>query len=162
MEGSAVAHVRVSCDKSGATPITGVRFKLLNKNYDLCAAEFEKLSPAEKQDYVAVKVPQSIDTVPARLSNEPLASLTRGVTRQDTDGVAANPALKLAQDNYFSILGSLTLENRTAFMKWCQEGVELPLEDGSLASLKPITSGADCPGEPAGTLPPDSEQYAFE
>lgn len=67
-----------------------------------------------------------------------LASLSPAVSHgQDTDGVVANPALKQAQDNYFAIIGSLTPENRAAFMKWCQEGVELPLEDGSLASLKP-------------------------
>ena len=38
-------HLGVTCDVSGMTPITGNRWKKIDQNYDLCEAEYNKLSP---------------------------------------------------------------------------------------------------------------------
>ena len=54
-----VTHTHVSCDKSGLSPLTGVRYKKIGANFDLCEAEFKKLPVAEHVEYVAVSQPQS-------------------------------------------------------------------------------------------------------
>merc|ERR1719502_1626120 len=41
-------HDGVTCDKSGMCPIVGNRYHLVGHNYDLCEAEFLKLSDKEK------------------------------------------------------------------------------------------------------------------
>ena len=38
-------------------PIVGMRFHLRGHNYDLCQAEYEKLSTAEKVQYEAIPIP---------------------------------------------------------------------------------------------------------
>ena len=50
-------HTHVSCDKSGMSPIVGVRYKKLGENFDLCEAEFAKLPAAERGAYMAVAIP---------------------------------------------------------------------------------------------------------
>jgi len=50
-------HPGVSCDRSGMTPIVGMRYKLRGHNYDLCEAEFNKLNEAEKANYDAIPPP---------------------------------------------------------------------------------------------------------
>jgi len=50
-------HPGVSCDRSGMTPILGMRYKLRGHNYDLCEAEFSKLNEAEKANYDAIPPP---------------------------------------------------------------------------------------------------------
>ena len=52
-------HLFVSCDKSGESPVLGVRYKQIGANYDLCAAEFEKLTPSEKKSFLAIGIPQT-------------------------------------------------------------------------------------------------------
>jgi len=47
-------HPGVECDRSGMNPIVGMRFHLRGQNYDLCQAEYEKLSAAEKVQYEAI------------------------------------------------------------------------------------------------------------
>jgi len=47
-------HHHVSCDKSGMNPIIGARYHLAGVNYDLCEAEFNKLSEAEKAKFVVI------------------------------------------------------------------------------------------------------------
>jgi hypothetical protein len=47
-------HHHISCDKSGMNPITGARYHLAGVNYDLCEAEFNKLSEAEKAKFVVI------------------------------------------------------------------------------------------------------------
>jgi hypothetical protein len=49
-------HVGFTCDRSGMNPIVGPRWTKRNENYDLCDAEFQKLSPVEKQDYDCIRV----------------------------------------------------------------------------------------------------------
>ena len=44
-------HKGSACDRSGQTPIVGYRYAKRNQNYDLCQAEFDKLSEAEKDHY---------------------------------------------------------------------------------------------------------------
>merc|ERR1719313_1939139 len=41
-------HEGVTCDKSGVCPIVGARYHLVGHDYDLCEAEFAKLSDKEK------------------------------------------------------------------------------------------------------------------
>jgi hypothetical protein len=50
-------HPGVECDRSGMIPIVGMRFHLLGHNYDLCQAEYDKLSAAEKGQYEAIPPP---------------------------------------------------------------------------------------------------------
>jgi hypothetical protein len=52
-------HFGISCDKSGQCPIIGWRFKLrgTDPSYDLCEAEFNKLSDAEKDRYERIAPP---------------------------------------------------------------------------------------------------------
>lgn len=47
-------HPGVECDRSGMIPIVGMRFHMLGHNYDLCQAEYDKLSAAEKGQYEAI------------------------------------------------------------------------------------------------------------
>jgi len=50
-------HEGVSCDKSGVCPIVGNRYHLVGHNYDLCEAEFLKLSDKEKAHFRVVPPP---------------------------------------------------------------------------------------------------------
>jgi len=54
-----VIHWGVMCDVSGQNPIVGKRFKKIGFNYDLCEAEFNKLSAAEKSKFVCITQPLS-------------------------------------------------------------------------------------------------------
>ena len=44
----------VTCDRSGMSPIIGIRYNLIGHDYDLCEAEFEKLSADLKPLYRAI------------------------------------------------------------------------------------------------------------
>merc|ERR1719235_2728222 len=50
-------HPGVSCDKSGVCPIVGFRYHLRGHNYDLCEAEFQKLSPKEQANFEKIAPP---------------------------------------------------------------------------------------------------------
>ena len=54
---SPAIHHGISCDRSGMIPIVGVRYHLTGHNYDLCQAEYDKLSPTEKSQYEAIASP---------------------------------------------------------------------------------------------------------
>ena len=53
-DAAAKGHPGVSCDRSGMEPIVGIRYNLIGQNYDLCEAEFEKLSAELKPLYRAI------------------------------------------------------------------------------------------------------------
>ena len=48
-------HPGITCDRSGMNPIVGIRYCLRARNYDLCEAEYNKLSETEKGEYEAIK-----------------------------------------------------------------------------------------------------------
>lgn len=50
-------HPGVSCDGSGMSPIIGDRYHKRGENYDLCSAEYEKLSQDEKAKYEIIPPP---------------------------------------------------------------------------------------------------------
>lgn len=50
-------HDGVTCDKSGMSPIVGDRYHLEGHNYDLCEAEFLKLTDKEKALFRKIKPP---------------------------------------------------------------------------------------------------------
>lgn len=50
-------HVGVTCDVSGMSPIVGNRWSLSGRNYDLCDAEYNKLSDEEKESFVLIATP---------------------------------------------------------------------------------------------------------
>jgi len=52
-------HHGVSCDVSGMIPITGIRYKKRGENYDLCAAEYDKLSSSDKEAFERIETPRS-------------------------------------------------------------------------------------------------------
>jgi len=47
-------HPGVECDRSGMCPIVGTRYNLRGHDYDLCQAEFDKLSSTEKLLYTPI------------------------------------------------------------------------------------------------------------
>merc|ERR1719272_1789831 len=47
-------HRHIVCDVSGMNPIRGTRYHLAGCNYDLCEAEFNKLSDEEKVKFVVI------------------------------------------------------------------------------------------------------------
>jgi len=100
-----VAHPRVSCDRSGQHPVVGIRYKKVGDNFDLCAAEFNKVAPTERAKYVAISVPQA--------------------STETIDDVQGNPALKLAEDSFLDAYASLSAPDRAAFLLWVK-GVDLP------------------------------------
>eukprot|EP00729_Bicosta_minor_P007175 gene7175-17692_t len=59
---NADVHRFVRCDKSGMNPIKGTRYHLAGANYDLCEAEFIKLSEEEKAKYTVINKPRSTPT----------------------------------------------------------------------------------------------------
>ena len=46
-------HFGITCDGSGMCPIIGPRWKKRGQDYDLCQAEYEKLSEQEKRSFTA-------------------------------------------------------------------------------------------------------------
>lgn len=50
-------HPGVECDKSGMKPIRGKRYHLSGHNFDLCAAEWQKLGERERALYTAILPP---------------------------------------------------------------------------------------------------------
>merc|ERR1719198_1934082 len=50
-------HPGVECDRSGQSPIVGMRYHLRGHNYDLCQAEFDKLPEGEKGLYTGIPPP---------------------------------------------------------------------------------------------------------
>jgi len=51
-------HYGVTCDRSGMNPIVGNRYHKRGQNYDLCQAEFDKISDeAERATYEKIEVP---------------------------------------------------------------------------------------------------------
>jgi len=63
LESAAVApqelgfHPGVTCDRTGQCPIVGNRYKLAEENYDVCEAEFVKMSQEEAAAYTRVPPP---------------------------------------------------------------------------------------------------------
>ena len=55
--GSSASHPGVTCDRTGQSPIVGVRYKLRDENYDVCAAEFAKMGEAERATYDRIEPP---------------------------------------------------------------------------------------------------------
>merc|ERR1719399_1766821 len=53
-----VRHWGITCDKSGMHPIVGIRFKKTGEDYDLCEAEFAKLSAEEQQLFERIETPR--------------------------------------------------------------------------------------------------------
>ena len=52
-------HHGVACDASGMSPIVGTRYHKSGQDYDLCEAEFAKLSETDKPLYEKIQSPES-------------------------------------------------------------------------------------------------------
>jgi len=48
-------HPGIECDRSNMCPIVGNRYNLKGHDYDICEAEFSKLTPDEKELYVKIQ-----------------------------------------------------------------------------------------------------------
>jgi len=55
-----VVHLNVTCDASGMAPIVGPRFKKKGANYDLCEAEYAKLSPPDQAHFIRIDTPDQV------------------------------------------------------------------------------------------------------
>lgn len=53
-------HRHVICDGSNANPIVGTRYHRMGEDYDLCEAEFNKLSEDAKADFEAIRRPGDV------------------------------------------------------------------------------------------------------
>ena len=54
---SSAVHVGFACDVSGVSPIVGARYHRRGANFDVCAAEFAKLSATEQAKYDCIVAP---------------------------------------------------------------------------------------------------------
>ena len=54
---STAVHTGFACDASGVSPIVGARYHKRGANYDVCAAEFAKLSATERAQYDCIVAP---------------------------------------------------------------------------------------------------------
>ena len=52
-------HPNYKCDRSGVSPIKGIRYHLRGQNYDICQAEYDKLRTEEQKLYLAIPPPSS-------------------------------------------------------------------------------------------------------
>lgn len=52
-----VTHPEVSCDVSDMYPLRGTRWHKIDEDFDLCQAEFDKLSETEKCKYERIEIP---------------------------------------------------------------------------------------------------------
>jgi len=59
-EDAPAVHPHVTCDVSGMNPIVGPRFKKKGANYDLCEAEFAKLSLEEQAHFIRIDTPDQV------------------------------------------------------------------------------------------------------
>ena len=50
-------HPGMTCDRSGVSPIVGIRYNLRGEDFDLCQAEFDKLPEVERLNYEAISAP---------------------------------------------------------------------------------------------------------
>ena len=57
--GPSAVHFGVICDVSGMSPIIGPRYHKRNEDYDLCEAEFLKLTEEAQRDFVCIERPES-------------------------------------------------------------------------------------------------------
>jgi len=64
-------HAGVTCDKSGVCPIVGNRYHLVGHNYDLCEAEWMKLSDKEKALFRKVLPPGAAPPPAAAPAGQP-------------------------------------------------------------------------------------------
>ena len=53
-----VVHHGVTCDASGMSPIIGARYHKIGEDYDLCEAEFAKISSTDKSLYEKIDLPR--------------------------------------------------------------------------------------------------------
>ena len=60
-------HPGIMCDRSGMDPIVGPRYSLKTEEYDLCEAEYGKLSESEKAEYVKIEPTEQGSPPPAAL-----------------------------------------------------------------------------------------------
>ena len=65
-------HPGITCDRSGMNPIVGIRYCVRSRNYDLCEAEYNKLSATEKDEYEAIPPNGGALWRPSSLSDNPL------------------------------------------------------------------------------------------
>merc|ERR1719161_223991 len=57
-EDGQVRHWGITCDVTGQSPIVGVRYHKIGDDYDLCEAEFNKLSAEEQALFQKIDIPQ--------------------------------------------------------------------------------------------------------
>lgn len=62
IENELVKHWGITCDVSNQSPIIGVRFHKRGTDYDLCEAEFNKLSPEEQNLFDRIEQPTKLST----------------------------------------------------------------------------------------------------
>lgn len=65
-------HPGITCDRSGMNPIVGIRYCVRSRNYDLCEAEYNKLSATEKDEYEAIPTNGGALWRPSTQSDNPL------------------------------------------------------------------------------------------
>lgn len=93
-------HYGIVCDRSGQCPIIGPRYKLRGEDFDLCQAEFDKCSDAEKAQYIRIEAPDvaafSANGFPWHFRG--LCGGRRGGARRGGRGGGKNKACKVVNE----------------------------------------------------------------
>lgn len=84
-------HPGVSCDRSGMSPIVGMRYHLVGHNWDLCQTEWDKCSAAEKALYTAIP---PVRAAPATTVREEMATTDEKAKTPPAAAAAAAPPQK--------------------------------------------------------------------
>jgi len=140
----AAVHHGVVCDKSGASPIVGVRFHLPGRNYDLCQAEFDKLPPHEQAAFQRIEQPCKFNRMPIPGRGSMMGGMGRCDARSKCRGDKCRVAARFVQD--MSIHDGTQMAPGTKFTKiWRLKNVgEVPWPWGAIL----LRVGGDSIGGP--------------
>jgi len=109
-------HQGVTCDKSGVSPIVGNRYKKIDDNYDLCEAEYQKLSPEEQAGFVSLSggAPSIKIVSPTEGTTWPMGSIQQ--IEWETTGTISCVKIQYAEKSWSSWLydwSELAISGRT-------------------------------------------------
>ena len=88
-------HPGFACDRSRMDPIVGTRFHLRGQNYDLCQAEFDKLSAADQAAFEAI--PPTVDMV------DVTGQVQTGVAQVPVEGGQEGGGMLFIVEHYFAL-----------------------------------------------------------
>jgi len=131
-------HPGCYCDRSGMGPIVGMRYHLRGHDFDLCQAEYDKLSAVEKRRYESIPPP-----VPIPASCRSLLDFAEAVGRWGAEQPSHSFALSLQMPPPFSSFLRLDTTARRGVVTAVEEGTPI------FAALKKAQEAAEALKEAA-------------